>query len=162
MNTHTLLMPVILTLSLGGTGCNRKDPAPTPRRAPLAAPTHVPATTMNIRVNIGDKTLAATLADNPTARDFASLLPLTLTMNDLFGREKYARLPRAMSDGGKREYTYEAGQIIYWSPGPDVAIYYKDDGAKIPEPGIIVLGKVDAGVEALNVPGSVRVTITRD
>lgn len=49
--------------------------------------------------------------------------------------------------------------MIYWSPGPDVAIYYRHDGEAIPSPGIIVIAKIDSGVEALSVPGSVRVTI---
>jgi hypothetical protein len=40
-----------------------------------------------------------------------------------------------------------------------VAIYYRQDGEEIPDPGIIVIGKLDAGVEALNVPGSVMVTV---
>jgi len=114
---------------------------------------------MKIRLSVNNKVLTATLADNKTARDFISLLPLTLTMNDLFGREKYARLPRAISQEGKRTHTYEIGDIAYWSPGPDVAIYYRQDGEKIPEPGIIVIGKIDSGVEALNVAGSVKVTI---
>ena len=114
---------------------------------------------MKIRLSVNNKVLTATLADNKTARDFISLLPLTLTMNDLFGREKYARLPRAISQEGKRTHTYEIGDIAYWSPGPDVAIYYRQDGDKIPEPGIIVIGKIDSGVEALNVAGSVKVTI---
>ena len=56
---------------------------------------------------------------------------------------------------------YEVGQLIYWSPGLDVAVYYRDDGERIPAPGIIVLGTVEANGEALNVPGSVRVTIDR-
>ncbi len=41
---------------------------------------------MKIRLKVGNKVLTATLADNKTARDFVSLLPLTLNMNDLFGR----------------------------------------------------------------------------
>jgi hypothetical protein len=36
-------------------------------------------------------------------------------------------------------------------------IYYRHDGQSIPSPGIIVVGKIDSGVEALNVPGSVTV-----
>jgi len=114
---------------------------------------------MKIRLRIDNKVLTATLADNKTARDFVSLLPLTLTMDDLFGREKFGHLPRAISEEGKRTHTYEIGEIAYWSPGPDVAIYYRNDGEKIPDPGIIVMGKIDSGVEALNVPGSVKVTI---
>jgi len=66
---------------------------------------------MKIRLSVNNKVLTATLADNKTARDFISLLPLTLTMNDLFGREKYARLPRAISQEGKRTHTYQIGDL---------------------------------------------------
>jgi Cyclophilin-like family len=48
-------------------------------------------------------------------------------MNDLFGREKFGHLPRAISESGERTHTYEVGQIVYWSPGPDVAIFYRND-----------------------------------
>ena len=32
-------------------------------------------------------------------------------------------------------------------------------GSAFPHPGLIVLGKIKAGVEALNVPGAIRATI---
>jgi hypothetical protein len=115
---------------------------------------------MKITLKIGDKALIATLIDSKTAHDFLSLLPLTVTMNDLFGREKFAHLPRAISTDRKRTHKYELGDIAYWSPGPDVAVYYRHDDEKIPNPGIIVIGKLDSGVEAFNVPGSVEVKIT--
>lgn len=118
------------------------------------------ADSMKITLKVGDKTLAATLIDSKTSRDFVSLLPLTLTMNDLFGREKFAHLPRAISTEGKRTHTSEIGNIAYWSPGPDVAIFYRNDGEKIPNPGLIIIGKIDSGVEAFNVPSSVKVEIT--
>jgi hypothetical protein len=114
---------------------------------------------MKISLKVSDQAITATLIDSETTRDFVSLLPLTLTMNDLFGREKSGHLPRTLSERGKRTRTYQAGEVIYWSPGPDVAIYYRHDGSSIPSPGIIVMGKVDSGVEALSVPGTVKVTI---
>ncbi len=40
-----------------------------------------------------------------------------------------------------------------------MALFYRHDGQEIPGPGIIVIGKIDSGVEALNVAGSVKVTI---
>ena len=46
---------------------------------------------VKIRLSIGDKNLTAKLLESP-ARDFASLLPVTLKMNDLFMREKYGHL----------------------------------------------------------------------
>jgi pimeloyl-ACP methyl ester carboxylesterase len=117
------------------------------------------ASTMKLRITAGDKVIMVTLIDSETTQDFVSLLPLTLTMNDLFGREKFGHLPRAIAEGGKRTRTYEVGDVIYWSPGPDVAMFYRQDGQSIPSPGIIVMGKIDSGVEALNVLGSVNVTI---
>jgi hypothetical protein len=38
-------------------------------------------------------------------------------MNDLFHREKFAHLPKAISTEGKRADTYEVGEIASWSPG---------------------------------------------
>ena len=112
-----------------------------------------------LRLKVPGRTITGTLIDSETARDFVSLLPLTLTMNDLFRREKFGHLPRVIASGGKRTHTYAVVDIVYWSPGPDVAVYYRDDGEEIPNPGIIVIGRIDSGVEALDVPGSIRVTI---
>jgi hypothetical protein len=52
-------------------------------------------------------------------------------MNDLLSREKFAHLPRPISEDGKRTHTYEVGDMVYWSPGPDVAILYRHDGQRM-------------------------------
>jgi hypothetical protein len=117
------------------------------------------ASATRVRITVAAKSIVATLANSEAARDFASLLPLRLTMNDLFRREKFAALPRAISEQGKRTNDYAVGTIGYWPPGPDVAIFYHQDGERIPDPGLIVLGKVKAGIEALNVRGAIEATI---
>jgi hypothetical protein len=71
---------------------------------------------------------------------------------------KFVVITGATEPAGKRRY-YEVGDVAYWSPGLDVAIFYRHDGHEIPDPGIIVTGKIDSVVEALSVPGSVKVTI---
>jgi hypothetical protein len=50
---------------------------------------------MRISIKIADKAVIARVADNATARDFVSLLPLDLSMKDLFGREKVRRFAQA-------------------------------------------------------------------
>jgi hypothetical protein len=140
-----------LTLSLGV--ATNAGPQ-TDRAANAAKEVH-----MKIRLMVNDKTVSARVIDSPTARDFIALLPLTVTMNDLFRREKFARLPRPISTGGNHTHTYALGDIAYWPPGPDVAIYYDHDGERIPDPGIIVIGKVSSGLNALNLPGAVKVSI---
>ena len=112
-----------------------------------------------VRITAGGKSILATLASSEAARDFASLLPLRLAMNDLFRREKFAPLPRAISENGTRTHVYAVGTIGYWPPGPDVAIFYRQDGERIPDPGLIVLAKVTTGIEALNVRGPIEATI---
>lgn len=59
------------------------------------------------------------MIDSKTKEDFVSLLPLMLTMNVLFGGEKSARLPLAISNEGRPTHTYEVGDVAYWPPGPD-------------------------------------------
>src|SRR5215208_1866279 len=151
----SLLFVIVLnhTVSVAGSNARASEP-------PEAAASQI-ANAMKIKLRIAGKEITATLIDSETTRDFVSLLPLTLTMNDLFGREKFGHLPRAISEGGKRTRTYEVGDVIYWSPGPDVAMFYRHDGQSIPSPGVIVIGKIDSSVEELNVPGAVKVTIER-
>jgi hypothetical protein len=155
-----IFLAFAFALALVHAGCGADNT--TANSAPPNSPTKtstLESQIMKIRLKIDDKVITATLNDSKTTRDFISLLPLTLTMNDLFRREKFAHLPRPISEEGKRSHTYEVGQVVYWSPGPDVAIFYRNDGEKIPNPGIIVIGKIDSGVAALDVAGSVKVTI---
>jgi|SRR6267143_930216 len=153
---RTLLLSVlVLAMSLlPDQGKARNASSPNPQRA-SSERSH----NMKIKIRIGGKILTAKLAHNTTARDFASVLPLSVSMNDLFGREKYGDLPKALSENGPRKNRYEVGDMAYWSPDHQFAVYYRQDGESIPSPGITPIAKIDAGTEAFNVPGSVKVTI---
>src|SRR5947208_9820452 len=128
------------------------------RRANVTASQKV-VSARETRLKVGATPVNARLLESKASRDFASLLPLTLTMNALFRREKYGHLPRPISEEGRRAHTYEVGQIAYWAPGPDVAIYYRQDGQRIPDPGIAVRGTSNWGVEAFDCRGATRGTI---
>ncbi len=52
---------------------------------------------MKIRIALEDAVTTATLTDSRTARDFVSLLPLTLTLEDYAGTEKISYLPQKLS-----------------------------------------------------------------
>jgi hypothetical protein len=112
---------------------------------------------MKIRLTVGDKALTATLIDSKTTRDFISLLPLTLTLKDYAGTEKVCDLPKRLStEGAPPGIDPSVGDLTYYAPWGNLAIFYRDFGYSR---GLVVLGKIDSGIEALNVPGSVRVTI---
>lgn len=114
-----------------------------------------------VRISCGASVLSATLENHATAAAFFALLPLTLTMGDLFGREKCARLPEPLSEGGERVSGFEVGQIAYWSPGQDLAIFYRHDGKSIPAPGIMVLGTIEGSLDIFLGPDPVEVRIER-
>jgi hypothetical protein len=117
------------------------------------------ATGPKIRIRIGRRTLTATVARNATARDFLSLLPLSLRMRDFLTQEKTAPLPRALANGGTPRYRFSAGDIGYWPPGPDVVVYYRR-GA-VPDPGLVLLASLDSNARAFSMPGTVRVRFER-
>ena len=112
---------------------------------------------MKIRLTVGDKALTATLIDSKTTRDFISLLPLTLTLKDYAGTEKVCDLPKRLStEGAPPGIDPSVGDLTYYAPWGNLAIFYRDFGYAS---GLVILGKIDSGTEAFNVPSSVKVTI---
>ncbi|WP_327110108.1 cyclophilin-like fold protein [Nocardia sp. NBC_01730] len=112
---------------------------------------------MWIRLSIGEAEATARLYDNATARDFASLLPVTIATHDLGGREKAGPLPRALA-GGEGQSGYRAGQLGYWPPNNDLAIYYHADGFRIPSPGIVMIGEIETGLDAVTADDNATIT----
>ncbi len=112
---------------------------------------------MKIRITLEDAVITATLTDSQTTRDFVSLLPLTLTLEDYAGTEKISYLPQKLSTEDAPPGSDPAiGDITYHAPWGNLAIFYKDFRYSS---GLVILGKIDGGTEALNVPGSVKATI---
>jgi len=110
-----------------------------------------------IRLKVGDKVLIATLFDSKTTRDFISLLPLTLTLEDYARTEKVSGLPKRLStEGAPSGSDPSVGDMAYYAPWGNLAIFYRDFGYSS---GLIILGKIDSGIETLNIPGSLTVTI---
>jgi hypothetical protein len=82
-----------------------------------------------------------------------------LTLEDYAATEKISDLPRRLStEGAPAGSDPSIGDIAYYSPWGNLAIFYKDFRYSSE---LIKLGKIDSGVEALNVRGSAKVTIER-
>lgn len=112
---------------------------------------------MKIRITVNDRVITATLDDNETARDFLSLLPLTLTLEDYAGTEKIAYLSRKLTEkGAPAGVDPSVGDITYYAPWGNLALFYKDFGYAR---GLIKLGSLDDGAELFNVQGAVTVTM---
>jgi hypothetical protein len=131
--------------------------------ADAAGQTRVPGqseqmvSSMKINIDVERATITATLDDSPAARDFASLLPLTLTPEDYNSTEKISNLPRRLSvEGAPAGFDPSPGDLAYYAPSGNLGIFYREFGYSS---GLVKLGTIVSGEEALNVPGAVKVTI---
>jgi hypothetical protein len=116
---------------------------------------------MRIRLITGSREATATLQDNAAARDLASMLPVTVAMSDLSGREKPGPLPRALTGEVEPVFTYRVGQLGYWPPDHNLFVVYAGDGLPVPGPGLVPLGTVDTGLDVIAGAGSdFRLVIT--
>jgi len=112
---------------------------------------------MKIRLTIGGQAFGATLQDSAASRDFLSLLPLSLSLQDYASTEKIADLPRKLStEGAPAGTAAAAGDLAYYAPWGNLAIFYKPHGHAS---GLLKLGSMDAGAAPFDVRGPVDVTI---
>lgn len=113
---------------------------------------------MELRLTVGRTVLEGDLLDTDTSRDFASLLPLTLTLTDFHATEKVSDLPRRLSTvDAPPGSDAQASDIAYYAPWGNLAIFYRDfDYAQ----GLVRLGTIRTGIDALEtVPDESTVTI---
>jgi hypothetical protein len=69
-------------------------------------------------------------------------------------------LPRALAARGERENEYERGDLGFWIPNNDMALFYNHDGSVLPTSGLIVVAKISSGLEIFSrYPGSVELKI---
>ena len=76
-----------------------------------------------INIIIGSKTFTATLADSETGEAFAALLPLTVTMNELNGNEKYHYLNSSLPTAAYQPGTIHAGDLMLYGNNCVVLFY---------------------------------------
>ena len=103
--------------------------------------------TMRIRITTTDQVFTAVLEDSETARDFASLLPIEVTLNDYNQTEKVADLPRRLATTGAPDGTDSVvGDIAYYEPWGNLAIYYRDFAWSR---GLVRLGRLEGDASSL-------------
>lgn len=122
---------------------NRKGPAMDSVRVRLAAP--------------NGESVTATLEGGAAARAFRALLPLTLTLTDYNATEKISDLPKRLSvEGEPAGIDPEPGDLAYYAPWGNLAIFYKDFGYSR---GLVRLGRLSRIPDAFRQSGPVTVTI---
>lgn len=114
---------------------------------------------MKIRLIVGEQIATATLYDNATAKDFASLLPLSLAMTDYDSIERVSDLPRKLSTQGAPDgMAPVAGELTHYAPWGNLAIFIKPRSYSR---SLLPLGKIDDGLAVVSQPGPYKMRIER-
>lgn len=77
----------------------------------------------NIIIRVGGRSFTATLEDNATARAFVAMLPMTVTMNEMNGNEKYYYLSENLPTDSYRPGTIRNGDLMLYGSSCVVLFY---------------------------------------
>jgi hypothetical protein len=113
-----------------------------------------------IRFSSNTTSVDATIGeDNPAVRDFLSMLPLTLTVEEFAAREKISYLPRELRHRGSPGSDPASGDLIYFVPWGNLGFYYNAEGIGYSD-DTIHLGTYDASLDQLErLEGEVTVEV---
>lgn len=130
--------------------------ATNPGAAPSTPSVSAQQAESRIWMTVRDKRFAITLADTQAAREFAALLPLSMTMPDLNNNEKHAELPTSLPTTTVRPGTIHSGDLMLYGSRTLVAFYVTFSSPY----SYTRLGKVDNPAELARVFGSDAVRIS--
>lgn len=97
--------------------------------------------------------------DSPGVRDFLSLLPMELVVEEFAGAEKIAYLPRELNYSGSPGSDPEDGDLIYFTPWGNLGFYYDATGIGYSD-ATLHIGTYTATEEQLSLLEGGPVTIT--
>jgi len=109
---HLLWLPLLLFIS---GACKDNTPAP--------AISTLPTMSRQLRIQVGASTFTATLFDNPTTTAFVAQLPLTISMTELNGNEKYYDLPQSLPTNAVNLNIAQAGDLVLYNSNTLVLFY---------------------------------------
>src|ERR671912_974338 len=101
--------------------------------------------------------VTAELVDNNATRALVRMLPLTIAMRDHLRQEKTGDLPSPLP-AVERQLDFSAGTLGLW--GPDHFVIYYRSG-RVPQPGIVLLGRASGDVSIFDRPGPVTIQVQR-
>ncbi|TMV78763.1 hypothetical protein FGG78_26350 [Thioclava sp. BHET1] len=88
------------------------------------------------------------------------MLPMTLDLRDFHGVEKIADLSQRLTiAGAPGHHAPAAGDIAYYAPWGNLALFYGDAGMAA---GLVPLGRFNAGTAPLRTATRIHLTLEKD
>lgn len=110
---------------------------------------------MEINITVGGKIFVAEIEDTETGRAFVSRLPMTLSMSELNGNEKYYYLDESLPTASQYYGTINAGDLMLYGNSCIVLFYGQAGGYSYTR-----LGKLKTTEGLLSAVGNGSVSVT--
>lgn len=113
-----------------------------------------------IKITVNSKTFTSTLLDNSSAKAFKDMLPITISMTELNGNEKYYDLPNSLPTNSVNPGSIKNGDIMLYG-SKTLVLFYKSFSTSYSYSRI---GTIDdpTGLEEALGEGNVSVTLIDD
>lgn len=109
-----------------------------------------------VLIKIGAGIFAATLLDNPTAKAFKALLPLTISMKELNNNEKFFDLPKSLRTNSSVPASIKSGDLMLYGSNT-LVLFYKSFSTSY---SYTKLGKIEDITGLVAALGTGNVTVT--
>ena len=114
----------LLTItSLSAFAACQTDTTATSDQGKTQEPDRIDTAVIRVKLKIGSKTFGATLLNNATATALKATLPLTLTMKELNGNEKFAPLPADLPVQATNPGAIQSGELMLYGSNTLVLFY---------------------------------------
>ena len=111
---------------------------------------------LKIKMDINGVSFTATLIDNETSRELIDRIPLTITMNELNGNEKYYYFDETLSNNPNHIGEIHVGDLMLY--GNDCLVLFYDDFAT--NYRYTKIGSIDHPNNLKDIVGSGNITVT--
>jgi hypothetical protein len=122
MKLSASIMLFILPLMLSAS-CTSDDAALLETNVPHVPPQTSELMKDTINIIIGDNHFTTILEPNATANEFKKMLPLTISMKDLNGNEKFFDLSNSLAANSSNPRTINTGDLMLWGSNTLVLFY---------------------------------------
>jgi hypothetical protein len=124
MNRSFVIVFLVFSFFTGLASCTKDPTLPgTPGAGDNHSDTTLHPTGSQMKIKIGANTFIATLDDHATATAFKALLPITVTMNELNGNEKYVDLAGNLPANATNPGTIQNGDLMLYGSNTLVLFY---------------------------------------
>lgn len=146
-----LILPLIVWAN-----CTTEETGLTDNNVPDSTPQTSEFMKDTIAIIIGDSHFAAILESNAAVTELKKMLPLTISMKDLYGNEKFFDLSNNLPANAANPRTINAGDLMLWGSNT-LVLFYKTFNTSY---SYTRLGKIENPSGLAQALGSGNVTIT--